>query len=188
MTPEKTPETLRPSRKLLHRRLIDCNGYLREDGLWDLEVILNDTKTYSFPNEYRQTIAAGEPLHGMFLRVAVDINLVIHEVEVRMEHTPYQNCADIESRYQQLVGATIKPGFNRKVKELFRAENGCTHINEMWSIIGTLAFQTTFPARYRSSSDQVVTGMVGMCHMHANLDKVRKNTGEYNQVHHEPAS
>lgn len=170
------------ARQQLHRRLIDCNGYKREDGLFDLEVTLNDTKSYSFPNEYRHTIAAGEPIHGMLLRVAVDIDLVIHEVEVKMAHTPYRDCASIERTYQQVVGLQIKPGFTRKIRELFRSELGCVHINEMWGILGTLAFQTTFPERYRASAESTTSSLVGMCHMHATPESVEKNNST-NRIH-----
>ena len=40
-------------RQLLHKRVVQCWGYRREDGLWDIEGRLVDTKTYPFPNEDR---------------------------------------------------------------------------------------------------------------------------------------
>jgi hypothetical protein len=33
------------ARKLLHVRSVECRGYLREDGLWDIEGSLKDVKT-----------------------------------------------------------------------------------------------------------------------------------------------
>ena len=33
-------------RQLMHNRAIECRGYQREDGLWDIEGHLVDTKTY----------------------------------------------------------------------------------------------------------------------------------------------
>ena len=48
-------------RQLLHRRIVQCTGYRREDGLWDIEGQLVDTKAYSFPNEDRGgVIQAGD--------------------------------------------------------------------------------------------------------------------------------
>ena len=35
-------------RDLKHNRTIKGKGYKREDGLWDIEVFLLDTKTFSF--------------------------------------------------------------------------------------------------------------------------------------------
>ncbi|WP_322099492.1 DUF2889 domain-containing protein [Haematospirillum sp. 15-248] len=55
-------------RSLIHTRRIECLGYLRQDGLWDVEASLHDTKTYDFSNRDRGTIKAGEPLHGMTIR------------------------------------------------------------------------------------------------------------------------
>jgi hypothetical protein len=37
------------ARKLEHLRDISLRGYLREDGLVDIEAHLTDTKTYGFP-------------------------------------------------------------------------------------------------------------------------------------------
>jgi len=30
----------------MHRRQIDCRGYRREDGLWNIEAHLTDVKSY----------------------------------------------------------------------------------------------------------------------------------------------
>jgi len=38
-----TPENKESARRLMHRRAIDCSGYLREDGLWEVEARLVDT-------------------------------------------------------------------------------------------------------------------------------------------------
>ena len=54
----------RPARREhIHSRDIRCRGFRREDGLWDIEATLEDTKTYSFANRDRGGIAAGEPIH-----------------------------------------------------------------------------------------------------------------------------
>ena len=37
-------------RKHIHTRDIQCLGYQRDDGLWDIEGTIMDTKTYSFDN------------------------------------------------------------------------------------------------------------------------------------------
>ena len=38
-------------REPMHRRQIDMRGYLRADGLFDIEGHLLDTKSYGFDNE-----------------------------------------------------------------------------------------------------------------------------------------
>ena len=46
-------------RQLMHNRAIECRGYQREDGLWDIEGHLVDTKTY--PTSARDTGRARQP-------------------------------------------------------------------------------------------------------------------------------
>ena len=59
-------------RELLHSRDIVLRGYRRADGLYDIEAQLTDTKSYGFGNRDRGYIEAGEPIHGMWLRLTVD--------------------------------------------------------------------------------------------------------------------
>src|SRR5690606_25009134 len=68
-------------RRHLHTRRIECRGYRREDGLWDVEGHLVDTKTYGFPNEARGEVAAGEPVHDLWLRITFDDSYLIHAAE-----------------------------------------------------------------------------------------------------------
>ncbi len=39
-------------RQLMHNRAIECRGYQREDGMWDIEGHLVDTKTYRPASPY----------------------------------------------------------------------------------------------------------------------------------------
>ena len=69
-------------RTLMHNRAIECRGYQREDGLWDIEGHLVDTKTY--PTSARDTGRArqpGEPVHNMWLRLTIDLDMKIHSAE-----------------------------------------------------------------------------------------------------------
>jgi len=43
-------------RKHAHTRAIEYRGYEREDGLWDIEAHMTDTKTYEFRNDWRGQI------------------------------------------------------------------------------------------------------------------------------------
>ncbi|MCB1868104.1 MAG: DUF2889 domain-containing protein, partial [Gammaproteobacteria bacterium] len=69
-------------RKHLHTRHITCEGFMRDDGLWDIEAKLVDTKPFRFENRLGgRTTEADEPIHGMLLRVTLDLDLVIHEID-----------------------------------------------------------------------------------------------------------
>ena len=56
-------------RKHIHTRAINYRGYQREDGNWDLEAHMTDTKTYGFKNKWRGNVQVGEPLHENVIKV-----------------------------------------------------------------------------------------------------------------------
>ena len=125
-----------------HTRRIHCEGYLREDGLWDIEARLEDTKSYAFDNNERGSVAPGEPLHGMELRLTLDDDMVIRGAEAVIDHSPFEMCTDITSHYRSLLGLTIKPGFTLRLKERVGGTRGCTHLTELIGVMATVAFQT----------------------------------------------
>ncbi|MFO1433761.1 MAG: DUF2889 domain-containing protein [Candidatus Competibacteraceae bacterium] len=136
------------SRKLLHARTVQCYGYQREDGLWDIEGHMTDIKTYSFPNQDRGgEVKAGEPLHEMWIRLTLDSDLRIHDAEACTDGSPFNVCPEITGRYKQLIGLYIKPGWNLKIKQLFNGVEGCTHLTELLGPVATTAFQTIHPRR-----------------------------------------
>ena len=67
-------------REHVHTRSINYLGFRREDGLWDIEAQMTDTKTYSFQNDWRGEVQSGVPLHEMILRVTIDSDFIIHDV------------------------------------------------------------------------------------------------------------
>ena len=131
-------------RKHLHTRTVEMNGYIREDGLWDIEGRLVDTKPYAFPNDFRGRIEAFEPLHDMNVRLTVDDRFEIREVDVAMDSTPYGMCPAVEPNFKSLVGHRIGPGWRRKLKELVGGVKGCTHILELLGAMATTAYQATY--------------------------------------------
>lgn len=135
-------------RQHLHSRDIDCRGFQRDDGLWDIEAHLVDIKTYSFDNHDRDGIQAGEPVHDMWIRITVDDEMVIREAEAATDAAPFHPCADITPRFEELIGVTIGPGWRKAVVALFGRSKGCTHLTDL--LIGplaTTAMQTVHAAR-----------------------------------------
>jgi hypothetical protein len=102
-------------RDLVHCRDIRCRGYRRQDGLWDIEARLEDTKTYSFDNRDRAGIASGEPIHAMVIRLTVDDDLVIRAAEASTEHGPFDLCGAITPVFGELVGLVVGPGWRKAV-------------------------------------------------------------------------
>ena len=136
-------------REPLHRRLIDCRGYRRKDGLWDVEGHLVDTKTYSFPNHDRGQIHAGEPLHEMWVRLTIDDDMVVQDIEAVTDHGPYRVCPDATSKFADLRGLRIAPGWNQAVKQRLGGVNGCTHLVELLGPVATVAYQTLVSLRMK---------------------------------------
>jgi hypothetical protein len=139
------------SSKPIHNRNINCWGYLREDGLWDIEGSLIDAKTYAFPNEHRGEIKANEPIHEMWMRLTVDDSMTIVEVYAETDNSPFAICPVITPQFQKLKGLRIAKGFNGKVFELFGGVEGCTHHVELIGRLATVAFQSIFPYRNRQA-------------------------------------
>ena len=124
-------------RKLAHTREIRCQGFERDDGLWDIEGHITDVKTYAFDNTDRGHISAGEPIHDMWVRLTVDDDLVVHAAEASTDDSPYNICPGATAGYQALVGAKIAPGWRREVTKRSGGIKGCTHINDM--VMGPMA-------------------------------------------------
>ena len=129
----------------LHTRNVECNGYIRDDGLFDIEGRVTDVKNYPFTNHNRGEVPAGEPVHDMLVRITVDDTLTIVEAEAKSLSTPYDICPLAALNFKRLAGIRIGPGYMRKVKAVYGRDQGCTHILEILYPLGTTAFQTVYP-------------------------------------------
>lgn len=134
-------------RELLHSRDIVLRGYHRADGLYDIEAQLTDTKSYGSPNRDRGYIAAGEPIHGMWLRLTIDEERRIVACEAASDYTPYAICPAAAPNFTRLEGLQIKPGFLKEAASRVGGAVGCTHIRELLQQVATTAYQTIDPAR-----------------------------------------
>jgi hypothetical protein len=141
-------------REPIHTRTIECRGFRRQDGLWDIEGHLTDTKTYAFDNQFRGELPAGAPVHDMWLRITVDDRLVIHAVEAVTEASPYPVCPAITPNFQRLRGLRIYPGFHKQVRELLGGTQGCTHLVDLLGPLATTAYQTVFPYRAKEHEER----------------------------------
>jgi len=138
------------ARKHIHTRRIQCQGFERDDGLWDIEALLVDTKTYSFENTDRGTVGAGEPVHRMHVRLTVDTDLVVQSAEAVTEAAPYTVCANANMDVAKLAGVKIGPGWRNAVKKVIGRTQGCTHVRDiLMGALAQTAYQTIIPVRGR---------------------------------------
>ena len=140
-------------RKHVHTRAIDYRGYEREDGLWDIEAHMTDTKTYEFSNNWRGTVPVGEPMHEMLLRVTIDDSFVIQDIFAATEHSPFQMCPAIAPNYKKLIGIKMGPGWRKAIRMKVGGTEGCTHLTELLFPMATVAMQTIWPIRSKRKQE-----------------------------------
>lgn len=129
-------------RRKFHTRSIVCDGYQRDDGLWDIEARIVDSKSYAYTEPMRGRREAGDHVHNMAVRLTLDEQLLVHAIEVEMPATPYGTCQTAMPAYQALVGKRIGLGWRRAVNEAVGGTRGCTHVRELLFPMATVAFQT----------------------------------------------
>jgi len=153
------------ARTQIHTRTVVCEGFRRDDGLWDIDARLLDTKTYAFPNHDRGgAIEPGEAIHEMVVRVTVDEHYTIHEVEAETLNAPFNICAQIAPSFAALKGVNMGPGFLRELKARFSGTHGCTHIVELMGPIATTAFQTIAPLSREKMGEATRPRILDTCH------------------------
>jgi len=129
-------------RRHLHTRTIKCEGYERDDGLYDIEASIIDQKTYDVDEPYRGHRAAGMHVHDMQLRLTLDRTMTVRDIEVTTNHAPYGPCPSVAPAYKGLIGAKVGGGWRKAVAEAVGRTKGCTHITELLMPAATVAFQT----------------------------------------------
>lgn len=141
------PVTVRREKK--HHRKIDCIGYLREDGLWDIEAHLFDTRTYDCgydPAHRDGLIRAGEPVHDMWVRLTIDLDFLIHDACASSDATPFSICPQAAREMRSLVGIRIGQGWMKKVRERIGSRHSCTHLMDLLGPLSATAYQTLHAA------------------------------------------
>ena len=131
-------------REEVHNRRISCDGFVREDGQFDIEAELTDNKTYSFPSDFRGEVTPDQFVHHMKVRVTIDRSMTVTAAEAITISGPYVVCPTANDVFRSLVGLKIGPGWRRRVTEAIGGRHGCTHITELMGTIGTIAYQTRY--------------------------------------------
>jgi hypothetical protein len=126
----------------MHTRSITCAGFARDDGLWDIEARMVDTKTYATDEPYRGHRPAGAHVHEMHLRLTVDTDKNVRDIAVATQHAPYDACFTVAPAYRRLIGANLARGWRRAVQAAVGGTAGCTHLKELLMPAATVAFQS----------------------------------------------
>ncbi|MDN7139807.1 DUF2889 domain-containing protein [Pseudomonas sp. JQ170] len=172
-----------PKRRLLHTRKVVCSGYEREDGLFDIEGCLLDTKGIATQFVYN-TVPADGVLHYMRITMTLDLNMEIRQLTAVTEKAPTPVCGQVNRAYAALVGLRIGPGFKQRVAERVGGLKGCTHLTEMLGPMATTAIQTLAPVMQKRLRERAATDpdfkmpdhwVIGTCHAyHPDGDAARR--------------
>ena len=137
------------NREKKHYRKIDCEGYLRGDGLWDIDVHMVDTRTYDCAyDEFHRDglIKAGEPVHDMWLRFTIDLDFLIHDVHAASDQTPFSICPRAAGAMREIIGLRIGYGWMKQVRERVGTDASCTHLMDLLGQLAATAYQTLHAA------------------------------------------
>jgi len=164
------------ARRLAHTRSIECRGYERTDGLWDIEGHLTDVKTepHARPDGSR-AVEPGEHVHDMWLRLTIDLDYRIHAAQAVMDAGRYPMCGEVTPNFASLEGLSIGRGFKKAAAERIGGTLGCTHMTELLGRMATAAYQATNRARAQRegySSENSARRLVDSCHAYAAVSPV----------------
>lgn len=129
-------------REAIHERNVVTTGFLRADGLWDIEAVLVDRKTYASTTTDGQSRAAGEPVHHLQIRLTIDDTLTVRAAVAAMPNTPYRECGAAGTPVSGLVGVRIGRNWRQEIEAAMGGVRGCTHLREMLNAMATVAIQT----------------------------------------------
>ena len=150
-------------RKASHIRRVTYQGYEREDGLWDMEAELHDSKAHDMPSFRHQGVRLAEdPIHHMWLRVTIDRQLVVHAIEAAMDAHPLQDCPQARPALQGMVGACMARGWRQAIAQHMGGVASCTHLREVLFNMATAAFQT-LPAAFGGGDPDTPPRHLGQC-------------------------
>lgn len=127
---------------LPHTRNIIYSGYLRSDGLWDIEGVLRDVRAYDSSSIYRPVIRIGELLHDIWIRVTLNDEMTVMAIASSMDATPVNECPAAQSSVASMVGLTIGRGWREAINTRMGSVRGCTHMREMLFNLATATFHT----------------------------------------------
>lgn len=159
--------TAKVQRVLKHRRTIQSDGYLRSDGLWEVEATMTDIKAYDVYRDFDGTLVpTGQAFHQMSIVMVLDDSFLIQDLQATIDAHPFPNCAQAAPNFSALKGTRIGPGWHSLIKQKFKGVQGCTHVLELLPVAATTAFQTMWSPlaeKYPHLVSHSVAGLVNSC-------------------------
>ena len=153
-------------RQRLHLRRISYEGWQREDGLFDIEAWIVDTKDHDY-HLLTGTRAPGDPVHDMRVRVTIDRHMDVRALVACVDRMPYPGaCDQVAPDYSKLVGTNLIHGFRKTLYEVMGGVGGCSHLTEVLAFLPTAAMQT-FASLVRDADPRAETKPFQLDRCHA---------------------
>lgn len=145
-----------------HMRQVSFRSFEREDGLWDIEGELLDSKAVDTQRGHGLGLRkAGEPIHHMRIRVTINTQLVVQAIEAAMDAHPIEGCPDALDAMQRMVGCSMARGWRAAINTHLAGVAGCTHMRELLQNMATAAFQSIVSAF--STEPELPAAYLGRC-------------------------
>lgn len=129
-------------RRHLHTRAVIMQGFRRDDGLWDIEGEMKDSKTGPWPSWESGEQPPDVPIHHMQVRITLDNTYTVRAIAAALPSIPFAECTGGLPPLQGLVGASIARGWRKTLETTLGGTRGCTHLRELLMNLGTVAYQT----------------------------------------------
>ncbi len=130
------------NRQMIHLRHIEAAAYVRDDGLWEMELTLHDRKTRTFPGGAGDH-PAGVPIHGMTLACTLSADGTVTQAQARMPSVPFEvSCRSSADDYASLVGLNVFDRFSARLRERLGDRSGCHHLTTLAGMLPTLVIQS----------------------------------------------
>ena len=110
----------------------------------------------------------------MAMRLTVDEDLRVVDVEAASDAGPYALCPAIVGNFRRLIGLKIGPGWRRAVLERVGGVQGCTHLVELLWPMATAAYQTLYPVLARKADPERRPALLDSCHVFARSGEVAR--------------
>lgn len=130
-------------RRHFHKRVLEFDGWLREDGNWEFEARMSDRKPFRSYGMIGTERAPMEPYHHMWVRFVTDKKLVTLEIETSMLANPYPECQQAQANFSSLVGVRVARGWRKAVMERVGGMLGCNHMMELLLPLPSMVIQCT---------------------------------------------
>lgn len=129
-------------RRPMHARRISYDSFARDDGLFDIEGRIVDTKAYRYEEPARGLREPGDVVHEMLVRLTINAELEVLDLHVSIPAAPYPICPQTQERFRSLIGLGLARGWRKSVDEKMGGTHGCTHVRELLYQMPTIAFQS----------------------------------------------